>query len=212
MVHSRSLPRIRETICMCFFYSLLFMVLLISHFQPPYHQDHQSGHYLPDPIRCSPCWPESPKMSLDTGEEPPRQQGYPLLSQPLHQARHSDIDVDSCSSSGGGTTPPSSIPSSTRTSSSWKGLHVQVHFPLNISIFNLSNAKSSWNQSLSQLDLSLNSCIHCISAPTFCPASSVNKFGSTVNSSDNGNQASSKSLCIFTLDGASHRSRLLMSW
>ena len=75
---------------MWFSYTLLFMILLISHFQPPYRQDRQPGRYSPDqqrrdPIRCSPRWPESPKTSLDTEEEPPCQQGYPLPSESLRQ-------------------------------------------------------------------------------------------------------------------------------
>ena len=83
-------------------------------------------------------------------------------------------------------------------------------FP-NICIFNLNNTELT-KPSLSQLNLSLNSCIRCISAPTSCPASSTNKFGSTVNSSGDGDRAGGKSLCIFTLDGASHRSRPSMFW
>jgi hypothetical protein len=94
MVHSRSLPCTRMTICTCLSYSLLFMVLLISRFQPPYRQDRQPGRYSPDqqrrdPIRCPPCWPESPKTCLDTEEEPHRQQSYPLPSQPKLCQDHS---------------------------------------------------------------------------------------------------------------------------
>lgn len=61
-----------------------------SRFQPPYRQDRQPGRYSPDqqrrdPIRCSSRWPESPKTSLDTEEESPCQQGYPLPSESLRQ-------------------------------------------------------------------------------------------------------------------------------